>query len=310
MAINYQLVDRFNLDKDYNSFISVETLKNEFNLDEEQFYDLLPINRLIDFFNVDKKEVINTIHSMLGINFSLRDLFSYSYKEHRDNNIIEKNSIKVSDSSVYYIEEYFFKGQRYPKKVLCDVYIIKNIYYSCAFNLIFRKMFQKKYPSLFDKEKYPFLFHEKALFTEEQKEKLNKLSPETELKEIHYLLDNFSISLIMDCITNKAKINETYFKSNVMLYFDSEFVFINLFEVSLYNKEADKHFTYERTLQVPIEFFKEKNWALVENVAKYGEPYEDANSINNISFIEQKQGDADYFKTEIVEKIKNLLMSL
>lgn len=309
MVRDYKIVDGFNLDKDYNYFISVETLKNEFNLKEEQFYEMLPINSLSEFFGLDKKEVIKEIQSMIGKKFGLRDLFSYTYREHNDGNVIGENSIKVSNNSMYYVKEFFVKGQTHTKNILCDVYVIPNLYYTSTFNLIFENMFQKKYPSLFDKEKNPFLFHEEKLFTEEQKEKLNKISAETEIKEIHYSLTTFPISLIMECINNKNKINATYLKSNISLYVDCNFVFIHLFNVSLYNKQADKHFSYGRTLYIPIEFFKTKDWSLVENVTKHGDAYEDENSINNIIFIEQKQGDADYFKTDLVQKIKQVLMS-
>lgn len=310
MAREYQLVDRLGLDKEYNSFVYVRTLKNEYNLDESIFYDLLPLEKLTNFFNVDKQEVIKVIKSMLGINLNLSELFSYTYRDHVNGTLSGKNLIKVSDSTVYYMKENWSRGNLILEKKLCDVYIIANDYYASSLNMVFIKMFQEKYPSLFDSEKYPFLFHKENIFTEEQKKELNKIVSDTEIKEIHYSLIDFPISLIAECITNREKINESYFKSNITLYFDSKYIFIKLFEVSFFNKRINKHFKYDRTLYIPVEFFKTKDWSLVENVTKYGEAYEDNAKEYGIDFLEQRQGDADYFKTEIVEKIKEALLSL
>ena len=232
----------------------------------------------------------------------------------KDGELIADNAIKVADNAAYYYERYWSKGYQLRREILCDAYIVAGIYINIVLHPVFMELFQTKYPSLFDKEKYPFLFREEDLFSDAQKESLSKLSLKSELKCFDYSLDNLSLELVYKALKDREIINSKKYVSNVAVYFDEkylfDYVFIYLFEVKLYNKMAGKLYSYNRVLYVPFEFFKTKDWSLVENVEKHGEPYKNENMPSGIEFITEKQGNAGYFNTDLVKKIKEVLLAL
>lgn len=315
MAKEYFLTDRFAYRKEYNNFTLVNSLENEYGYDEKLFYTkLLPLEKLSEFFNVSVDDVIEKIKSCLNEKINLSSLFSYQYKEHKDGELIADNAIKVADNAAYYYERYWSKGYQLRREILCDAYIVAGIYINIVLHPVFMELFQTKYPSLFDKEKYPFLFREEDLFSDAQKESLSKLSLKSELKCFDYSLDNLSLELVYKALKDREIINSKKYVSNVAVYFDEkylfDYVFIYLFEVKLYNKMAGKLYSYNRVLYVPFEFFKTKDWSLVENVEKHGEPYKNENMPSGIEFITEKQGNAGYFNTDLVKKIKEVLLAL
>ena len=315
MAKEYFLTDRFAYRKEYNNFTLVNSLENEYGYDEKLFYTkLLRLEKLSEFFNVSVDDVIEKIKSCLNEKINLSSLFSYQYKEHKDGELIADNAIKVADNAAYYYERYWSKGYQLRREILCDAYIVAGIYINIVLHPVFMELFQTKYPSLFDKEKYPFLFREEDLFSDAQKESLSKLSLKSELKCFDYSLDNLSLELVYKALKDREIINSKKYVSNVAVYFDEkylfDYVFIHLFEVKLYNKMAGKLYSYNRVLYVPLEFFKTKDWSLVENVEKHGEPYKNENMPSGIEFITEKQGNAGYFNTDLVKKIKEVLLAL
>lgn len=315
MAKEYFLTDRFAYRKEYNNFTLVNSLENEYGYDEKLFYTkLLRLEKLSEFFNVSVDDVIEKIKSCLNEKINLSSLFSYQYKEHKDGELIADNAIKVADNAAYYYERYWSKGYQLRREILCDAYIVAGIYINIVLHPVFMELFQAKYPSLFDKEKYPFLFREEDLFSDAQKESLSKLSLKSELKCFDYSLDNLSLELVYKALKDREIINSKKYVSNVAVYFDEkylfDYVFIYLFEVKLYNKMAGKLYSYNRVLYVPFEFFKTKDWSLVENVEKHGEPYKNENMPSGIEFITEKQGNAGYFNTDLVKKIKEVLLAL
>lgn len=315
MAKEYFLTDRFAYRKEYNNFTLVNSLENEYGYDEKLFYTkLLPLEKLSEFFNVSVDDVIEKIKSCLNEKINLSSLFSYQYKEHKDGELIADNAIKVADNAAYYYETYWSKGYQLRREILCDAYIVAGIYIDIVLHPVFMELFQTKYPSLFDKEKYPFLFREEDLFSDAQKESLSKLSLKSEIKCFDYSLDNLSLELVYKALKDREIINSKKYVSNVAVYFDEkylfDYVFIYLFEVKLYNKMAGKLYSYNRVLYVPFEFFKTKDWSLVENVEKHGEPYKNENMPSGIEFITEKQGNAGYFNTDLVKKIKEVLLAL
>ena len=315
MAKEYFLTDRFAYRKEYNNFTLVNSLENEYGYDEKLFYTkLLRLEKLSEFFNVSVDDVIEKIKSCLNEKINLSSLFSYQYKEHKDGELIADNAIKVADNAAYYYERYWSKGYQLRREILCDAYIVAGIYINIVLHPVFMELFQTKYPSLFDKEKYPFLFREEDLFSDAQKESLSKLSLKSELKCFDYSLDNLSLELVYKALKDREIINSKKYVSNVAVYFDEkylfDYVFIYLFEVKLYNKMAGKLYSYNRVLYVPFEFFKTKDWSLVENVEKHGEPYKNENMPSGIEFITEKQGNAGYFNTDLVKKIKEVLLAL
>lgn len=315
MAKEYFLTDRFNYRKEYNNFISVDSLENEYGYDEKLFYTkLLPLEKLSEFFNLSVDDVIEKIKSFLNEKINLSSLFSYQYKLHKDGELIADNAIKVADNAAYYYERYWSKGYQLRREILCDAYIVAGAYISTVLQPVFMELFQTKYPSLFDNKKNPFLFREEDLFSDAQKESLSKLSLKSELKCFDYSLDNLSLELVYKALKDREIINSKKYVSNVAVYFDEkylfDYVFIYLFEVKLYNKMAGKLYSYNRVLYVPFEFFKTKDWSLVENVEKHGEPYKNENMPSGIEFITEKQGNAGYFNTDLVKKIKEVLLAL
>ena len=315
MAKEYFLTDRFAYRKEYNNFTLVNSLENEYGYDEKLFYTkLLPLEKLSEFFNVSVDDVIEKIKSCLNEKINLSSLFSYQYKEHKDGELIADNAIKVADNAAYYYERYWSKGYQLRREILCDAYIVAGIYINIVLHPVFMELFQAKYPSLFDNKKNPFLFREEDLFSDAQKESLSKLSLKSELKCFDYSLDNLSLELVYKALNDKEIINSKKYVSNVAVYFDEkylfDYVFIYLFEVKLYNKMAGKLYSYNRVLYVPFEFFKTKDWSLVENVEKHGEPYKNENMPSGIEFITEKQGNAGYFNTDLVKKIKEVLLAL
>lgn len=315
MAKEYFLTDRFAYRKEYNNFTLVNSLENEYGYDEKLFYTkLLRLEKLSEFFNVSVDDVIEKIKSCLNEKINLSSLFSYQYKEHKDGELIADNAIKVADNAAYYYETYWSKGYQLRREILCDAYIVAGIYIDIVLHPVFMELFQTKYPSLFDKEKYPFLFREEDLFSDAQKESLSKLSLKSEIKCFDYSLDNLSLELVYKALKDREIINSKKYVSNVAVYFDEkylfDYVFIYLFEVKLYNKMAGKLYSYNRVLYVPFEFFKTKDWSLVENVEKHGEPYKNENMPSGIEFITEKQGNAGYFNTDLVKKIKEVLLAL
>lgn len=315
MAKEYFLTDRFAYRKEYNNFTLVNSLENEYGYDEKLFYTkLLPLEKLSEFFNVSVDDVIEKIKSCLNEKINLSSLFSYQYKEHKDGELIADNAIKVADNAAYYYERYWSKGYQLRREILCDAYIVAGIYINIVLHPVFMELFQTKYPSLFDNKKNPFLFREEDLFSDAQKESLSKLSLKSELKCFDYSLDNLSLELVYKALKDREIINSKKYVSNVAVYFDEkylfDYVFIYLFEVKLYNKMAGKLYSYNRVLYVPFEFFKTKDWSLVENVEKHGEPYKNENMPSGIEFITEKQGNAGYFNTDLVKKIKEVLLAL
>lgn len=315
MAKEYFLTDRFAYRKEYNSFILVNSLENEYGYDEKLFYTkLLPLEKLSEFFNVSVDDVIEKIKSCLNEKINLSSLFSYQYKEHKDGELIADNAIKVADNAAYYYERYWSKGYQLRREILCDAYIVAGTYINIVLHPVFMELFQAKYPSLFDNKKNPFLFREEDLFSDAQKESLSKLSLKSEIKCFDYSLDNLSLELVYKALKDREIINSKKYVSNVAVYFDEkylfDYVFIYLFEVKLYNKMAGKLYSYNRVLYVPFEFFKTKDWSLVENVEKHGEPYKNENMPSGIEFITEKQGNAGYFNTYLVKEIKEVLLAL
>lgn len=315
MAKEYFLTDRFAYRKEYNSFTLVSSLKNEYGYNEKLFYTkLLPLEKLSEFFNLSVDDVIEKIKSFLNEKINLSSLFSYQYKLHKDGESIADNAIKVADNAAYYYETYWSKGYQLRREILCDAYIVAGTYINTVLQPVFMELFQVKYPSLFDNKKNPFLFREEDLFNDVQKEKLSKLSLKSEIKCFDYSLDNLSLELVYKALKDREIINSKKYVSNVAVYFDEkylfDYVFIYLFEVKLYNKMAGKLNSYDRVLYVPLEFFKTKDWSLVENVEKHSEPYKNENMPSGIEFITEKQGNADYFNTDLVEKIKEVLLAL
>lgn len=315
MAKEYFLTDRFAYRKEYNNFTLVNSLENEYGYDEKLFYTkLLPLEKLSEFFNLSVDDVIEKIKSFLNEKINLSSLFSYQYKLHKDGESIADNAIKVADNAAYYYETYWSKGYQLRREILCDAYIVPGIYTNIVLHPIFMELFQTKYPSLFDNKKNPFLFREEDLFSDAQKESLSKLSLKSELKCFDYSLDNLSLELVYKALNDREIINSKKYVSNVAVYFDEkylfDYVFIYLFEVKLYNKMAGKLYSYNRVLYVPFEFFKTKDWSLVENVEKHGEPYKNENMPSGIEFITEKQGNAGYFNTDLVKKIKEVLLAL
>lgn len=315
MAKEYFLTDRFAYRKEYNSFTLVSSLENEYGYDEKLFYTkLLPLEKLSEFFNLSVDDVIEKIKPFLNKKINLSSLFSYQYKLHKDGELIADNAIKVADNAAYYYETYRSKGYQLRRQILCDAYIVAGIYIDTVLQPVFMELFQTKYPSLFDNKKNPFLFREEDLFSDAQKESLSKLSLKSEIKCFDYSLDNLSLELVYKALKDREIINSKKYVSNVAVYFDEkylfDYVFIYLFEVKLYNKMAGKLHSYNRVLYVPFEFFKTKDWSLVENVEKHSEPYKNENMPSGIEFITEKQGNADYFNTDLVEKIKEVLLAL
>lgn len=315
MAKEYFLTDRFAYRKEYNNFTLVNSLENEYGYDEKLFYTkLLPLEKLSEFFNVSVDDVIEKIKSCLNEKINLSSLFSYQYKEHKDGELIADNAIKVADNAAYYYERYWSKGYQLRREILCDAYIVAGTYTNTVLQPVLMELFQAKYPSLFDNKKNPFLFREEDLFSDAQKESLSKLSLKSELKCFDYSLDNLSLELVYKALKDREIINSKKYVSNVAVYFDEkylfDYVFIYLFEVKLYNKMAGKLYSYNRVLYVPFEFFKTKDWSLVENVEKHGEPYKNENMPSGIEFITKKQGNAGYFNTDLVKKIKEVLLAL
>ena len=315
MAKQYFLTDRFAYRKEYNSFTLVSSLENEYGYDEKLFYTkLLPLEKLSEFFNLSVDDVIEKIKSSLNEKINLSSLFSYQYKIHQDGESIADNAIKVADNAAYYYETYWSRGNQLRREILCDAYIVAGIYTNIVLQPVFMELFQAKYLPLFDNKKNPFLFREEDLFSDAQKESLSKLSLKSELKCFDYSLDNLSLELVYKALKDREIINSKKYASNVSVYFDEkylfDYVFIYLFEVKLYNKMAGKIYSYDRVLYVPLEFFKTKDWSLIENVEKHGEPYKSENMPSGIEFITEKQGNADYFNTDLVEKIKEVLLAL
>ena len=315
MAKEYFLTDRFAYRQEYNNFTLVNSLENEYGYDEKLFYTkLLTLEKLSEFFNLSVDDVIEKIKSCLNEKINLSSLFSYQYKEHKDGELIADNAIKVADNAAYYYERYWSKGYQLRREILCDAYIVAGIYINIVLHPVFMELFHTKSPSLFDKEKYRFLFREEDLFSDAQKESLSKLSLKSELKCFDYSLDNLSLELVYKALKDREIINSKKYVSNVAVYFDEkylfDYVFIYLFEIKLYNKMAGKLYSYNRVLYVPFEFFKTKDWSLVENVEKHGEPYKNENMPSGIEFITEKQGNAGYFNTDLVKKIKEVLLAL
>lgn len=315
MAKEYFLTDRFAYRKEYNSFILVSSLENEYGYDEKLFYTkLFPLEKLSEFFNLSVDDVIEKIKSFLNEKINLSSLFSYQYKLHKDGESIADNAIKVADKAAYYYETYWSRGCQLRREILCDAYIVAGTYTNTVLQPVLMELFQTKYSPLFDNKKNPFLFREEDLFSDAQKESLSKLSLKSEIKCFDYSLDNLSLELVYKALKDREIINSKKYVSNVSVYFDEkylfDYVFIYLFEVKLYNKMAGKIYSYDRVLYVPLEFFKTKDWSLVENVEKHGEPYKNENMPSGIEFISEKQGNADYFNTDLVKKIKEVLLAL
>lgn len=309
MDKTYHVYDQFKEIEEYNNFIVLKSLRNEKGIKENTFYEqLLPINELSEFFDMSNSEIIKFIKGMLNKSINLNDLFSYQFIP------CDRSSgdrlIKIADKAAYSEEHIFLNGKYYTNKTVYDVCVKKNDYYSVAFNLIFSELFKKKYSVLFDPNKYLFLFNETDRFSDKEKKLLNELSITSRMSMFNYDLGKYPIGLLCSVLRDKKRINEKIYKTKITCYFDSEYVFINLFSVSLFHKIAKENKEYERTLYVPIQFFKTKDWALVENVVKHGDAYEDKTTEMGITFVEQKQGDADYFRTDLVNNIKNALMAL
>ena len=305
-------LDYFKEKKEYNSFILLTTLANEKNIKEVSFYEkLLPIKQLSSFFGMTDKKVISEIKKMLNIKFKLRDLFSYEFIPCNTNGALNSSyRIKIADNAAYSTEYVSLNGERYQKTIIYDVYVTKNNYYNIAFNTIFREFFKRKYSILFDHDKCPFLFEIKNRFSDEEIEILSSLNDNSLMSMFDYHLNKYPLKLIYSVLKNKKKIHEKVYESKITLYFDHNYVYINLFKESLYNKVRKGYIEYDRSLYIPIEFFKTKDWALVENVIKNGEAYESDETQTGITFIKERQGDASYMHMPDTLKIKEVLLSL
>lgn len=305
----YHAFEEFANKAQYNNFMTVKTLENEFNISEKEIYTkLLPINKLTEMFGFDEDYIINVIKSLLNKHFTLSCFFDYYICPSTDNEL--DYLVCVAKRAAYYEKDEIIRGYYNRKTIVCDVYLKANIYYTTPLNTIFRELFKIKYPSLFSYEKYPFLFDEVDVFTKEQKEILNKISLETEIKYIPYQLTDFTISELFECLKDKSKIDAKHNKSKIKLYFDCDTMFIDLYSISLYNKLVKKEYTYTRSLYVPLAFFQTKDWSLVENAEIHGEPYKSSKTKKGIDFVSLKQSETDYFNTDLVAKIKEILLSL
>lgn len=298
--------------KDYNSFIYVTSLKNELGHSEKYIYEQLLNSSFKVFnevFNLTNDEIIEVINKQLGKNIVLRDLFEYSFFPSNRKLSDFFNSVKIAEKVGIKRTRCIINGAFNTINEDIDCYIVLNQYYNLALNKLFTLCFKKKFHLLYDKKENNILYQKIPKFNSEQIEALENLSNEISIINIPLCLKDVSLKDIYDCLENKENIRSYIYKSNINTYFDSKYVFIHLYYFQLKNIELNKNIEYERTLYVPIEFFKTKDWNLVENTEQFSYPIENKISKNGILFISEKQKNLPFFNENIMKKVKELLMN-
>lgn len=297
MKQKIKALEAFWSNNEYNNFIYPISLKNAKNIKKNNiFLKLLPVEELANKLHIDTKKVLKQINKMLDKQFILRDLLSYEYfPTDVDNSrgilVAKKCASSCSYSNVKHcVEEKFY-----------DVYLVCNSNINVTFNIIFRTLLAEMFPHLFIKnEENGFLFKEDFKYNKEQRNCLEKLSKELQISNIPIELRDLSIKDINYCLNNKKRINEIVYKTRISSYFDSDCIYIHLFNVNI------NGFIYERDLYVPIEALFTKDYEAIAN--EYITSQAIINDKKQREFVNGKQKDMPYFNNERTQKILTYIL--
>lgn len=297
MEKNIKLIESYRDKIEYNNFIRPLSLINAKNISKHKiFLQLLPIEKLANKLHIDKKMVLKTIDKLLKKKIVLSDLLSYAYTP--TGFVINKGVLvaeKCATSSVYkrnigFVEKYY------------DVYLVCNANINVTFNLIFRTLLAEIFPNIFIKNSdNGVLFKEDFKYTLEQRKCLENLPKELSIYKIPIEINQLSVKEIATCINNRKRINEIVFKTRISSYFDSECIYIHLFNINIGGH------IYSRELYVPIEALFTKDYEAIANEYITSQAVINENGV--IDFINGAQKDMPYFKNERTQKILKYILS-
>lgn len=297
MEKNIKVIELYRDKIEYNNFIRPLSLINAKNISKHKiFLQLLPIEKLANKLHIDKKRVLKTIDKLLKKKIVLSDLLSYAYTP--TGFVINKGVLvaeKCATSSAYkrnigFVEKYY------------DVYLVCNANINVTFNLIFRTLLAEIFPNIFIKNSdNGFLFKEDFKYTLEQRKCLENLPKELSIYKIPIEINQLSVKEIATCINNRKRINEIVFKTRISSYFDSECIYIHLFNINIGGH------IYSRELYVPIEALFTKDYEAIANEYITSQAVINENGV--IDFINGAQKDMPYFKNERTQKILKYILS-
>ncbi len=297
MEKNIKVIESYRDKIEYNNFIRPLSLINAKNISKHKiFLQLLPIEKLANKLHIDKKRVLKTIDKLLKKKIVLSDLLSYAYTP--TGFVINKGVLvaeKCATSSVYkrnigFVDKYY------------DVYLVCNANINVTFNLIFRTLLAEIFPNIFIKNSdNVFLFKEDFKYTLEQRKCLENLPKELSIYKIPIEINQLSVKEIATCINNRKRINEIVFKTRISSYFDSECIYIHLFNINIGGH------IYSRELYVPIEALFTKDYEAIANEYITSQAVINENGV--IDFINGAQKDMPYFKNERTQKILKYILS-
>ena len=292
MEREYNVSDEFKYIAEYNNFIYPISLKNSEGLHDKQiFFKLVPIKELANKLHTTENFVYQQLKKLMGKQFVLRDLVQYTYA---NDEYTKNHGVLVATNGVY-IEKYDTDRQRYIS-IKYNVYLTANQYQSCSLNVLFRHLLIALYPHIFVRnENNHILFKDGYKYTVEQRKALLSLSNQLPVDKVPYVLHGISIAELSRCLSNKKKIDEIISKSRILTYYDSDDMYISLYDVKIGDHK------YNMSLYVPIETLFTKNYADIENVKIISHPYLTENGERK--FMNGLQKDLPYFKSKRAQDI-------
>lgn len=292
MERDYNVSDEFKYVSEYNNFIYPISLKNSEGLNEKQiFFKLVPIKELANKLHTTENFVYQHLKKLMGKQFVLKDLFQYTYS---NDDYTKSHGVLVATNGVY-IERYDERRRNYIS-IKYNVYLTATQYQSCSLHVLFRKLLTVLFPHIFVRnENNHILFKDGYKYTVEQRKALLNLSNQLPVDKVPYVLHGISIAELSRCIANKKKIDEIISKSRIATYYDSDDMYISLYDVKIGDHK------YNRSLYVPIETLFTKNYEDIENVKIISHPYLNENGVRK--FMNGLQKDLPYFKSERAQDI-------
>ena len=278
--------------KEYNNFIYPISLINADNLKKKDiFLKLLPIEKLANKLHIDAEKVLKTIDKLLNKKIVLRELLSYQYFP---TGTINNNGILVAKKCA--TSSYYDMIRRCYVETYYDVYLTCNSNINVSFNIIFRTLLTEIFPNIFIKnDENRILFKEEFKYSLEQRKCLENLSKELALYKIPTEISDLSIKDVASCLNNKKRINEVISKTRVSSYFESDCIYIYLFNVNI------KGCSYKKCLYVPLEALFTKDYDTIANEIVTSQAI--INESGEREFISGAQKDMPYFKNERTQKI-------
>lgn len=251
--------------------------------------DLMPKIRFFDKiskkFNVSFEKLYDVTFNVLHIN--LKNFLTYS--------TIQYNSLKLIKENGLYTEKY----DKYAKRTVRtyhNVYLYECSYSSTEFYIIAMGILKEQFPHIFNND----LFNDKK---RKYPKNLN-IKPYNRLIEFDFFeYRDLTFGDIANLLNNPNEINKIELVSRFSLFNDSEYIYLYLGDIKLYNKKYKYH------LSIPLKSLYEKDFSLVENCDVYSIILPTANEHlgkDKNNWFDGKQKDAPYWDIYYEQYIKPL----